>query len=208
MSKGQLFIITAPSGAGKTSLVNALLKERGVHDVCLSISHTTRPRRPRETDGIDYHFVDEATFLQMLNEGRFLESAEVYGHRYGTSQTWVESTLDKGTDIILEIDWQGAAQIRNLMPQACAIFILPPSVESLRQRLTERAQDEPETIERRMRQAVAEMTHVAEADYVVVNEDFDSALQDLKAIFRAHRLTLIHQQADRADLLEKLTRNL
>lgn len=206
MSKGQLFIITAPSGAGKTSLVNALLKEPDLHQVCLSISHTTRPRRPKEQDGVDYHFVDEPTFLAMLQAGKFMESAEVYGHRYGTSHDWIKATLGKGIDVILEIDWQGAAQIRNLMPTACSIFILPPSVDTLRQRLTERAQDDPATIERRMRQAVNEMSHVAEADYVVVNADFQTALADLKAIFRAQRLTLGFQQINRAELLQSLTR--
>lgn len=204
-SRGRLFIIMAPSGAGKTSLVHALLQERDMHDLRLSVSHTTRPRRPRETDGVDYHFVDESTFLEMLQAGAFLESAEVYGHRYGTSQAWVESQLAAGTDVILEIDWQGASQVRNLRPDACTIFILPPSVETLRQRLTERAQDDPATIERRMRQAGDEIAHVAEADYVVVNAEFQTALGDLKAIFRAQRLTLAYQQEARHALLETLT---
>ncbi|MEX2131339.1 MAG: guanylate kinase [Pseudohongiellaceae bacterium] len=205
MSKGILFIIMAPSGAGKTSLVNALLESAKDQRLCLSVSHTTRPKRPRETDGVDYHFIDETTFLTMLSEGRFLESAEVYGHRYGTSHAWIKSTLAQGADVILEIDWQGAMQVRNLMPSACSIFILPPSVEALRQRLTERAQDDPETINRRMLQAAAEMSHVAEADYVVVNADFQTAVDDLKSIFRSQHLRLTYQQVDNAELMGKLT---
>ncbi|MFM1897648.1 MAG: hypothetical protein RLZZ385_2722 [Pseudomonadota bacterium] len=204
-SKGIPFIVMAPSGAGKTSLVNALLKDKGMADVCLSISHTTRPRRPKEVDGADYHFVDEASFLEMLHTGAFLESAEVYGHRYGTSEAWVREKLRSGTDVILEIDWQGAAQIRNLMPDVCTIFILPPSAETLQQRLIERAQDDPATIASRMRQYADEISHVAEADYVVVNADFQTALDDMKAIFRAQRLTLAYQQEAQAVLLGKLT---
>ena len=204
-SRGSLFIVMAPSGAGKTSLVSALLKTKGSADVCLSISHTTRPPRPKETDGVDYHFVDKTTFLVMLGAGAFLESAEVYGHHYGTSHAWGEEKLQAGVDVILEIDWQGASQVRNLMPEVCTIFILPPSVETLRERLTGRGQDAPETIERRMRQAADEISHVAEADFVVVNADFQTALEDLLAIFRARRLTLSYQQQDKHDLLEKLT---
>lgn len=208
MSKGILFIVMAPSGAGKTSLVNALLESARDQRLCLSVSHTTRPKRPKESDGVDYHFVDESTFLTMLEEGKFLESAEVYGYRYGTSHAWINSMLTKGVDVILEIDWQGAEQIRNLVPEVCTIFILPPSVETLRQRLTERAQDDPETINRRMLQAAAEISHVAEADYVVVNADFETALEDLKSIFRSQRLRLTYQQVDQADLMGKLTGSL
>lgn len=208
MSKGILFIVMAPSGAGKTSLVNALLADEKSARLRLSVSHTTRPKRPRETDGADYHFVDEATFLAMVSAGEFLESAQVYGHHYGTSQAWIDSMLEQGTDVILEIDWQGAQQIRNLMPEVCSIFILPPSVETLRQRLTERAQDNQETIERRMLQAADEISHVAEADYVVVNADFQTALDDLKAIFRSRRLTLAYQQEDKAELMGKLAGSL
>ena len=208
MSKGILFIVMAPSGAGKTSLVNSLLNSERDDHLCLSVSHTTRPMRPGEANGVNYHFVDDRTFMTMLTDGLFLESAEVYGHHYGTSQQWVNEKLAAGINVILEIDWQGAKQIRNVMPEVCTIFILPPSLETLRQRLTERAQDKPETIEKRMRQAVDEISHVAEADFVVVNADFDTALADLKAIFRARRLTLAFQEEDKAELLDRLTRPL
>ncbi|MCB1671954.1 MAG: guanylate kinase [Gammaproteobacteria bacterium] len=207
MAKGNLFIVMAPSGAGKTSLVNALVESEGSRNLCVSVSHTTREIRPGEQDGVNYHFIDNATFLDMLNEGEFIECAEVYGHRYGTSQRWVQEQLDKGLNVVLEIDWQGASQVRNAMPDTCTIFILPPSVESLRERLTRRAQDDPETIERRMRQAVDEISHVAEADYVVVNQDFDTALEDLRAIVRSRRLTLAYQQSNQGELLEKLSRS-
>jgi guanylate kinase len=206
MSKGILFIVMAPSGAGKTSLVNALLKSEANTNLCVSISHTTRPRRPGEIDGENYHFVDDATFITMLNESKFLESAEVYGHRYGTSETWVRDKLRTGVNVILEIDWQGAIQVRRAIPEAQTIFILPPSLEALRRRLTGRAQDKVETIEKRMRQAVNEITHVAEADFVVVNTDFSTALDDLKAVFRACRLTLRYQEQDKLELIESLTR--
>jgi len=207
MTKGILFIVMAPSGAGKTSLVRALLESEGDQHLCVSVSHTTREIRPGEVNGVNYHFVGKEPFLEMLRQGEFMESAEVYGHHYGTSQRWVEDRLSAGVNVILEIDWQGASQIRNAMPASCTIFILPPSVEALRERLTQRAQDDPETIERRMRQAVDEISHVAEADYVVVNEDFDIALEDLRAIVRSRRLTLAFQQANRAELLGKLSRS-
>ncbi len=205
MAKGSLFIVMAPSGAGKTSLVNALVESEGSRNLCVSVSHTTREIRPGEEDGVDYHFVDNDTFLTMLNAGEFIESAEVYGRRYGTSQDWVQDRLDAGMNVILEIDWQGASQVRNAMKDTCTIFILPPSVESLRERLTSRAQDNPETINRRMRQAVDEISHVAEADYVVVNKDFTTALEDLRAIVRSRRLTLAYQQVNQAELLGKLS---
>jgi guanylate kinase len=207
MPKGTLFIVMAPSGAGKTSLVKALLESEGGQNLCVSVSHTTREIRPGEVDGVNYHFVDKETFMDMLREGEFMESAEVYGHHYGTSQRWVQEQLAAGVNVILEIDWQGASQVRNAMPQSCIVFILPPSVETLRDRLTRRAQDDPETIERRMRQAVDEISHVAEADYVVVNKDFDTALEDLRAIVRSQRLTLAYQQGSQSDLLDKLSRS-
>jgi guanylate kinase len=205
MAKGNLFIVMAPSGAGKTSLVKALVDSEKGRKLCVSVSHTTREIRPGEVDGVNYHFVDKETFLSMLKQNEFLESAEVYGHHYGTSQRWVQQRLDAGMNVILEIDWQGASQIRNAMPDTCTVFILPPSVETLRERLTSRAQDDAETIERRMRQAVDEISHVAEADYVVINNDFDDALDDLRAIVRSRRLTLAYQQANQAALLEKLS---
>lgn len=207
MTKGNLFIVMAPSGAGKTSLVKALLESEGSHNLCVSVSHTTREIRPGEVDGTNYHFVDFETFMAMLAKGDFMESAEVYGHHYGTSQHWVQEQLDGGLNVILEIDWQGATQVRNAMPDSCTVFILPPSVETLRERLTRRAQDDPETIESRMQQAVDEISHVAEADFVVVNRDFETALEDLRAIVRSRRLTLGYQQVNQADLLEKLSRS-
>ncbi len=202
MAKGHLFVITAPSGAGKTSLVSALVKSNP--GICVSISHTTRSPRPGEVDGVNYHFVTKQAFIEMLERGDFLESAEVYGHHYGTSQTWVNQMLVGGKNVILEIDWQGAAQIRNLNPEACFIFILPPSLASLRARLEARGQDDTDTIEGRMRQAVSDINHVAEADYIVVNEEFEAALEDIKAIVRASQLTVNVQQYNRAELLSSL----
>jgi guanylate kinase len=204
MNEGNLFIVMAPSGAGKTSLVNALVEREGRTNLRISISHTTRPKRPGEIDGENYYFVDDATFMAMLENSEFIESAEVYGHRYGTSQLWVKDTLRSGVSVILEIDWQGAAQIRHIMPDACTIFILPPSVETLRERLTQRAQDDPDTIERRMTQAAEDISHVAEADFVVVNADFDTALEDLQAIIRSQRLTWDYQARNQPDMLGRL----
>lgn len=203
MPKGKLFIITAPSGAGKTTLVDALVKQDS--HLKVSVSHTTRPRRSKEVDGTNYHFIDKSRFMAMLEAGDFLESAEVYDNHYGTSQVWVQEQLDQQLDVILEIDWQGAAQVRNLMPEACFVFILPPSLESLTERLRNRAQDDEETIEGRMQQARGVIEHVAEADFIVVNDDFDTALSDLQAIVRSQRLTTIHQQRNLAKLLASLT---
>ena len=186
---GKLFIVTAPSGAGKTTLVRALVETDP--SLRVSVSHTTRPKRSKEEDGVNYHFVEKAQFLDMLHAGDFLESAEVYGHHYGTSQ----------------IDWQGAAQVRNLIPEACYIFILPPSLESLTERLEQRAQDDADTIERRMAQARSVIAHVAEADFVIVNDDFDVALEDMRAVVRAQRLTTAHQERNLAEMLTKLTRS-
>ena len=204
MTRGVFYIITAPSGAGKTSLVKALVETD--ESLCVSVSHTTRSRRPGEKDGVNYHFVSDDIFITMLTQGDFLESAEVYGNRYGTSQHWVDQQLAGGIDVILEIDWQGAEQVRNLYPKACSIFILPPSLQDLSQRLQGRAQDDEETIDKRMRQAVNEITHVAEADYMVVNEDFETALSDIRAIIRSRRLTVPVQQGKLGDLLSSLTR--
>ena len=202
MSTGHLYIITAPSGAGKTSLVRELLATDPA--VKLSISYTTRAPRPAEVDGRHYHFVDEARFLQMLEAGDFLESALVHGARYGTSQTQVERVLQAGNDLILEIDWQGAAQVRRLYPQSIGIFILPPSIEALQQRLNNRGQDSAEVIARRVAAAREEMSHVAEFDYVTINDIFDVALQDLLAIIRAQRLKRDVQLRAHAALLEQL----
>jgi guanylate kinase len=202
MSTGNLYIIAAPSGAGKTSLVKALLDADPL--VKLSISYTTRQPRPGEVDGEHYHFVDETLFMQMLSEGDFLESALVHGARYGTSQTQVERILKGGDDLILEIDWQGAAQVRKLYPESIGIFILPPSIEALRQRLNNRRQDSDDVIARRVAAAREEMSHVAEFDYVTINDIFEVALHDLLAIIRAQRLKRDVQLRDHAALLETL----
>ncbi|TFW72202.1 guanylate kinase [Methylotenera oryzisoli] len=203
MVPGNLFIITAASGAGKTSLIKALLAE-DTH-LKLSISHTTRKPRPGEQNGVDYHFVDDAMFLQMLGEAKFLESAEVHGARYGTSQSAVDAPLQAGHDVILEIDWQGAAQVRQLYPNAISIFVLPPSIETLEQRLNSRGQDSQETISKRVAAARAEMRHVSEFDYVTINNYFDVALQDIRAIIRAHRLVGAAQLQRYASLIQALT---
>ena len=202
MSRGTLFIVTAPSGAGKTSLVKALIERE--QQLRVSVSHTTRAKRPGEEDGVNYHFVDEAAFTEMLRTGSFFESAQVYGNHYGTSQLWVNEQLEAGLDVILEIDWQGAVQVRNLDPKACSIFILPPSLETLKIRLLNRAQDDTETIEKRMNEAVAEISHVAEANFVVINDDFDTALEDLFAIIRSCRLTIKYQETNQAALFASL----
>ena len=202
MSRGTLFIVTAPSGAGKTSLVQALIERE--QQLRVSVSHTTRAKRPGEEDGVNYHFVDEAAFMEMLRTGSFFESAQVYGNHYGTSQLWVNEQLEAGLDVILEIDWQGAVQVRNLDPKACSIFILPPSLKTLKIRLLNRAQDDAETIEKRMSEAVAEISHVAEANFVVINDDFDTALEDLCAIIRSCRLTMKYQETNQAALFASL----
>lgn len=201
-SPGNLYIISAPSGAGKTSLVNALLER--LPDVSVSISHTTRPQRPGECDGVNYHFVSAEEFRRMVGEGDFLECAEVFGNHYGTSQRWVRETLARGQDVVLEIDWQGARQVRHLMPDAISVFVLPPSRAALQQRLTQRGQDGPEVIGRRMAQATEEMSHYLEADYLVVNDVFETALAELHAILLAGRLRLPRQQLRHQRLLADL----
>lgn len=199
---GNLFIITAASGAGKTSLVRELLA--GDAHIKLSVSYTTRKPRPGEVDGQHYHFVDEAEFMRMLEAGDFLESAHVHSARYGTSQQRVESVLRQGDDLILEIDWQGAAQVRKLYPQAISIFILPPSLEALEERLHGRGQDSAEIIAKRLAVARDEMRHVVEFDYVTINDDFSVALEDLRAIIRAQRLTRDKQLQRHESLLATL----
>jgi guanylate kinase len=202
MTSGNLFIVTAPSGAGKTSLVRALLEKDS--QVKLSVSYTTRPPRPGETDGKDYHFVSEPVFLEMLERGDFLESAQVYGNRYGTSQPWIENAMRSGTDILLEIDWQGAAQVRKIFPRAIGIFILPPSLEALLERLKGRGQDSDEVIARRLAAAREDIGHVEEFDYVIINDLFETALQDLVAVIRAQRLKADRQLSAHAGLIGKL----
>jgi guanylate kinase len=201
-STGTLFTVSAPSGAGKTSLVNALLRDNP--SLRVSVSHTTRPKRPGEVDGVNYHFVSEATFREMLDQAAFLEHAQVFGNLYGTSQDWVEEQLAAGTDVILEIDWQGARQVKKLMPQTQSIFILPPSRATMKQRLTERGQDDISTIATRTAEAVEEMSHYIESDYLVVNQDFDTALAELQAVISAQRLRTSRQQVELAALLADL----
>jgi len=182
---GLLFVITAPSGAGKTSLIDALLKEDP--GLRLSISYTTRPPRPGEVDGREYHFVDAATFEAMAAAGEFLESAEVYGNRYGTSRTVVRDLLAAGDDLILEIDWQGARQVRRAFPECVGIFILPPSVEELERRLRARAQDSDAVIGVRMANAREELRHADEFEYAIINKDFDEARQKVAEVIRSER---------------------
>ncbi|WP_312723227.1 guanylate kinase [Stutzerimonas kunmingensis] len=199
---GTLYIVSAPSGAGKTSLVKALIDAQP--QVRVSVSHTTRTMRPGEVDGVNYHFVSREDFLARLERNEFLEHAEVFGNLYGTSQRWLEDTLAEGFDLILEIDWQGAQQVRRLMPQAKSIFILPPTQEALRQRLNNRGQDSDEIIDKRMREAVSEMSHYVEYDYLVINDDFAHALIDLQSIFRSNQLIQKTQQQRHARLLGEL----
>ena len=188
-----LFIVSAPSGAGKTSLVNALVTS--LDQVVPSISYTTRPPRPGERDGADYHFISMAEFERMISAGAFLEHAQVFGNRYGTAQATVAAELAAGRDVVLEIDWQGARQIRARMPESVSIFILPPSLPELERRLRSRESDDPETIRRRLDEAAAEMSHYPEYDYVIVNAVFERALPDLQSIIRAQRLRRARQQA-------------
>jgi guanylate kinase len=201
--RGILYTVSAPSGAGKTSLVTSLVQK--CDTLRVSVSHTTRAKRPGEVDGVNYHFTDRATFESMLLAGDFLEQAEVFGNLYGTSQQWVEDSLAQGFDVILEIDWQGAQQIRRLLPHSIGIFILPPSLACLKERLTGRGQDDDAIIAMRLAQARDEISHYSEADYIVVNDDFDKALADLIAITRAQPLRLapqlVHLEGLLADLL-------
>ncbi len=199
--KANLFVISAPSGAGKTSLVKALVDDMG--GIQVSVSHTTRPQRPGEVDGINYHFINKDTFLGMLEETAFLEHAEVFGNYYGTSQEWVEETLAKGTDVILEIDWQGAEQIRKIM-DCCCIFILPPSLAALEERLNGRGQDSADVIAKRMEKAQAEISHYPESDYLVINDEFVQALNELKAIVLSERCCTSVQTERHARLLQDL----
>jgi guanylate kinase len=182
---GDLFVFSAPSGAGKTSLVKALLQS--IEGLSVSVSHTTRPPRPGETDAVDYHFVDQPTFRRLVAEGGFIEYAEVFGNYYGTHEEAVRRQLASGLDVILEIDWQGAQQIRSRFPEAATVFILPPSVEALRERLTRRGQDSNETIEARMNKARSEMAHWQEYDYIIINDRFEQALAELEHVIRARR---------------------
>lgn len=200
--KGSLLIVAAPSGAGKTSLVAALAES--VPGVVVSVSHTTRPSRSREQDGVHYHFVDHQAFAAMVAANQFLEHARVFDHHYGTALAAAQAQLVQGLDVILEIDWQGAAQVRARMPECVSTFILPPSRKVLKERLRSRAQDSDEIIARRMSAAVTEMRHYAEFDYLVINDDFEQALCALKAIVLASRQRLALQGAKERERLRRL----
>lgn len=203
-SKGVLYIVSAPSGAGKTSLVKALLKSDPA--IRLSVSYTTRAPRPGETDGRDYHFVDRTGFEKMLAEGEFLEHAEVYGNFYGTSKGSIARDLKAGHDVLLEIDWQGAAQVKTHFPDSASIFILPPSFSALRTRLKGRGQDSEEVIERRLAAAAHDVAHADAFDYIMINDDFDHALLDLVAITRSVRLEAARQLNRHAMLFDEFRR--
>lgn len=204
MSQGTLYIVSAPSGAGKSSLISALLKDNPRYDMKVSVSHTTRAARPGEENGTHYHFVSLDEFKTLIKQNAFLEHAEVFGNCYGTSRIWIEKMLSKGVDIFLDIDWQGALQIRKNMPYAKSIFILPPSLEELARRLDARGQDSKDVIEKRMNEARCEISHFNEYDYLIVNEDFDVALMDIKAIVRAERMKQDKQASKYHDMLDRL----
>lgn len=202
MSQGTLYTISAPSGAGKTTLVKALVKS--TDNIQVSVSHTTRQPRRGEINGVNYHFVTKDEFLRMLENDLFLEHAEVFDNEYGTSQEWIVEQLNMGIDVILEIDWQGAQVVRGKMPETVNIFILPPSQAALEQRLRHRGKDSEEVIAKRLRGAVEEMSHCVEYDYLVVNDDFDQALRDLQAIVQSQRLRQVVQAAKFEGLLSEL----
>ena len=197
-----MFVVAAPSGAGKSSLVSALLKQDPA--LRLSVSFTTRPPRSLEAHGREYHFVTREEFATREAGGEFLETAEVHGNRYGTSRAWIEQQLREGADVVLEIDWQGAQQVRRRFAQAIGIFILPPSLEALRSRLEARAQDAPAVIEQRLRAARDEMSHAGEFDYVVINEHFEQALAELATLVAAARLRFASQAGRRGDVFGRL----
>ena len=202
---GNLFILSAPSGAGKSSLIHALLGQH--QDMQLSVSHTTRAPRPGEVDGVHYHFVSVDEFKALIAQNNFLELAEVFGNYYGTSRTAIEQVLAQGRDVFLDIDWQGARQIKQQVPSVLSIFILPPSVAELEKRLNQRGQDSQEVIAKRMQQAKSEISHVTEYDYVLVNDDFQQCLKDLQQVVLGQRLTLQKQQQRQQALLTELLAN-
>jgi guanylate kinase len=199
---GNLFVVSAPSGAGKTSLVQALLNINP--QISLSVSYTTRDPRPGESDGRDYNFVSRDTFLEMAKNGDFMESAEVYGNLYGTSQTWISNETAKGNDVLLEIDWQGAAQVRRLFPDCVSIFILPPSLEALEQRLHGRGKDSLEVITKRMAAVRGDVAHVSEFDYVIINDNLNVALRELNAVVLSANLVSAKQLSRYQTLINQL----
>jgi guanylate kinase len=201
-SIGTLYVFSAPSGAGKTSLVKALLEK--TEDIGVSVSHTTRAPREGESDGKDYNFVSQEAFKELIEQNAFLEHAQVFDNFYGTSQVWVEQQLNAGRDVILEIDWQGAQQIRQQMPNMVSLFILPPSRDELLKRLTGRGTDSQEVIDRRMHDAVSEMSHYAEFDYLIINDNFEYALQELRSVIIARRQRIEVQSQKQRYLLENL----
>ena len=199
---GTLYIVSAPSGAGKTSLVKALLDSN--EQIRVSVSHTTRAMRPGEVDGVNYHFINHDTFRDMRAQDAFLEHAEVFGNFYGTSRSALQQTLDEGYDLILEIDWQGALQVRRHYPQAIGIFILPPSIEALEARLNKRGQDAPQVIARRLLAAGGEMAHASDCEYVIINQEFSIALEQLRQVIGAARLRYTAQSVRHAELFMQL----
>jgi guanylate kinase len=199
---GSLYVISAPSGTGKTTLVKTLVDS--LPNITVSVSHTTRQKRAAETHGVNYYFISETEFNQMTEQNHFLEYATVFNHKYGTSRAWVEETLRRGMDVILEIDWQGAAQIQQLIPACISIFILPPSLEALSQRLMQRNQDNENIIRNRLADAQETISHVSEYDYIVLNDDFEIALNDLKTIVLAGRLEEHRQIKKLAPLIMEL----
>jgi guanylate kinase len=202
-AKGTLYIISAPSGCGKTSMVDALIAS--TPDIVVSVSHTTRPMRPAEQDGVNYFFIAETEFQSMVNQHLFLEYANVFGNWYGTSKAWVENELVNGRDVILEIDWQGARQVKWMLPESIGIFILPPSLEALQSRLQSRGQDAPAVIAKRMAQAAVEISHYQEYEYIIINDDFQRSVRDLQAVVITERLKLRNQLIRQHTLLQGLS---
>lgn len=199
---GNVLIVAAPSGGGKTSLVRKLIHD--MNDIEVSISHTTRAMRPGEKDGVDYFFINEQQFLKMINENAFVEHARVFNHHYGTSVAQINTRLKAGIDVVLDIDWQGAQQIRHIFPDAISVFIVPPSLDTLKQRLLDRRQDNEEIISDRMRRAQDELSHFSEFDYLIVNDDFNKAALELQAIVVANRLRMKRQSVQQGKLLSFL----
>ena len=202
MAKGHLFVISAPSGAGKTSLVKAIMQQ--ATQLQTSVSYTTRPMREGEVDGKDYHFIEKETFIKMRDANDFLEYAEVFGNFYGTSKSWLSDTLAKGDDVILEIDWQGAEQVRKAFPDSTGIFIVPPSRAILLERLEGRGTDKKEVIQRRTAEAITEMSHYPEFDYLVINDNFDTALMEIQSIIQCFRLKTARQYEKQPQVFDDL----